>query len=145
MVSQRSGQRDGCSGQEFLIVKVLLNHMAFEGAREHFRQPFPDVPESILDELAAIGAPEVFRGSEYTSSPDFLISNVTVFEKCFCGLSIIRNNLIHANKARQPDRPERLSELLAWAERFIDAVYIGESPFASCAQDIKDTLGIKNF
>ena len=72
-------------------------------------------------------------------------AGMTVYEKCYSHLRVIRNNIIHANKAYRPDTPERLKELLDWAECFIATVYETESTFATCAQEIKATMKIESF
>ena len=54
-------------------------------------------------------------------------------------------NVIHANKAYRPDPPERLNDLLQWAQRFIHSVYETNSPLAERAMEIKATLRIENF
>lgn len=69
----------------------------------------------------------------------------SVFENCYRQLRIIRNNIVHANKAYRTDPPERLNEQLDWAEGFIQSVYRTDSALATRAQEIKDVLGIETF
>lgn len=70
---------------------------------------------------------------------------LSVFENCYQCLRTIRNNIIHANKAYRPDTPERLAEVLDWAERFIDSVYETRSQFFERAQEIKHIMQIESF
>lgn len=69
----------------------------------------------------------------------------SVFENCYRYLRIIRNNIIHANKAYRPDTPQRLTELLDWSMEFIDAVYARDTPFARRAAEIKGVMRIESF
>lgn len=71
--------------------------------------------------------------------------NKTPFENCYRCLRIIRNNIIHANKAYRPDPPERLTDLLAWSEKFIATVYAAGGGFAARANEIKAALKITSF
>ena len=41
---------------------------------------------------------------------------VSEFENCYKCLRLLRNNIVHANKAYEPDTPQRLTDLLDWAE-----------------------------
>lgn len=133
--------------QERKIIKLLLNEMAFEGATNHFEEPPPDVSERLFVEIKRIEIPQKYDGN--TESYRYVEVNfdrgTSVYAKCYTYLRIIRNNIIHANKAYRPDTPERLEDLLDWAERFIDFVYETESPFSERAQEIKRTMKIESF
>jgi len=69
----------------------------------------------------------------------------SVFENCYKYLRIIRNNIIHANKAYVPDTPKRLADLLDWSEQFIESVYETRSSFSKRAQEIKRVMQIESF
>ncbi len=133
--------------QERKIIKLLLNEMAFEGAAKHFSEPPPDVSDQLFVEIKRIEIPKKYDGN--TESYKYVEVNfdpgTSNFVKCYTYLRIIRNNIIHANKAYRPDTPERLADLLDWAERFIDSVYEVESPFAERAQEIKRIMKIELF
>lgn len=101
----------------------------------------------MFDELVRIGIPERYDGNiEGYRYFDFEYrDDRSVFENCYVYLRIIRNNIIHANKAFRPDPPERLKDLLDWAGRLIDAVYESNSDFAKRAREIKAVLRIESF
>ena len=133
--------------QERKIVKLLLNEMAFEGAIKHFTKPPPDISRRFFDDIERIEIPEKYNGD----TESYIYANIafdedrTVYENCYVCLRIVRNNIIHANKAYRPDTPERLTELLDWAERFIDSVYETRSSFSDCAWQIKQIMKIESF
>lgn len=134
--------------QEHKIIALLLNEMAFEGAMRHFREAPPDVPRELFDEIVRIQIPQKYDGNteNYRFVPPAAFNeNATVYENCYQYLRIIRNNIIHANKAYRPDTSQRLADLLNWAERFIKAVYDTDSSFAARAREIKKTLKIETF
>ena len=133
--------------QERLIIRLLLNEMAFEGAEKHFGEDPPDIPEPLLTQIEEIGVPQKYdRNSEsYQDVPVEFDPAATVYEQCYAHLRTVRNNIIHANKAYEPDTPERLTDLLEWADRFITAVYETDSPLAWRAQQIKDVMQIESF
>lgn len=133
--------------QERKIIKLLLNEMAFEGALKHFNVPPPDLPEALYDEIVAIEIPKKYDGNteSYIYAQPNLPAEMSAYEKCYKYLRLIRNNIIHANKAYRPDTPDRLTELLDWAEKFIEAVYETDSDFAQCAREIKATMQIEEF
>ena len=133
--------------QERLIVCLLLNEMAFEGAVEHFGEDLPDIPETLLTQIGEIGVPQKYDRNlgSYQDVPVEIAQDATIYEQCYAHLRTIRNNIIHANKAFEPDTPERLTDLLAWADRFITAVYETDSSFAQRARQIKDVMRIESF
>ncbi len=133
--------------QERKIVKLLLNEMAFEGAARHFDEEPPDIPEDLLHAIERIEIPQRYDGN--TESFRYVCVSFSegtpVFVKCYTYLRTIRNNIIHANKAYRPDTPQRLADLLGWAERFIDTVYAADSRFAARAREIKQIMKIESF
>lgn len=135
------------NSQEQKIVTLVLNEMAFEGAMKHFGEAPPELPKDLFDDLKAIGIPGRYDGSiEGYQYVDIEFDETkSMFENCYRQLRVIRNNIVHANKAYCPDPPERLSELLDWAEGFIQCVYRSDSSLANRAKEIKDVLGIETF
>ena len=133
--------------QERQIIRLLLNEMAFEGATRLFDQEPPEIEKEIFDELEKIGVPLQFyrHENQYKPAQNEFGSEDNVYSKCYGYMRIIRNNIIHANKAFKPDSPERLSSLLDWSDKFIDAVYKSDSAFSNTAIEIKDKLKIKTF
>lgn len=133
--------------QERLIVGLLLNEMAFEAAVKHFREDPPDIPETLLTQIGKIGIPQIYdrNSGSYQDVPFQIGPDATAYEQCYAYLRRIRNNIIHANKAYETDTPERLTDLLAWADRFITAVYETDSSFAQRAKQIKDVMRIESF
>ena len=133
--------------QERLIIRLLLNEMAFEGAVEHFGEDPPDIPETLLTQIQGIGVPQKYDQNlgTYQDVPVEIDANATVYEQCYAHLRIVRNNIIHANKAFEPDTPERLTDLLEWADRFIAAVNETDSSFARRARQIKGEMQIESF
>lgn len=133
--------------QEHKIISLVLNEMAFEGAIKHFHEAPPDLPRTLFEDLKAIGIPGRYDSNiEGYLYVDIEFDNEkSVFENCYRQLRTIRNNIVHANKAYRPDPPERLNDLLDWAQGFIDKVYQSNSPLAERAKEIKATLGIENF
>jgi len=133
--------------QERKIIKLLLNEMAFEGAAKHFGEPPPDVPEQLFADIERIEIPQKYDGrtESYKYVEIEFRPGTSVFEKCYCYLRTIRNNIIHANKAYRPDTPQRLTDLLDWAETFIDSVYATDTPFARRALEIKQIMKIESF
>lgn len=122
--------------------------MAFEGASEHFREPHPEISRQLFTEIEHIGVPMkyVIKKRIYNDHPDIVYDeNKSVYDNCYNCLRLIRNNIMHANKAYRPDTPERLTDLLDWAERFIDAVYETQSSFSERAHEIKRTMNIESF
>ena len=133
--------------QEEKIVRLLLNEMAFEGAMKHFGEAPPEIDRQLFDELEAIGIPERYDGNieNYRYFEFEYNDDKSVFENCYFHLRIIRNNIIHANKAFRPDPPERLNDLLDWARKLIDSVYETDSEFGDRAREIKAVLNIESF
>ena len=133
--------------QERLIIGLLLNEMSFEGAVKHFGEDPPDIPETLLTQILEIGAPQRYDRNlgRYQDIPVEIGPNATVYEQCYAHLRTVRNNIIHANKAFEPDTPERLTDLLEWADRFITAVYETDSSFTHRARQIKDVIQIESF
>ena len=129
------------------IISLLLNEMAFEGEIKHFTEEPPDVPIKLFEELKAIGIPGPYDGNieDYRYVDIEFDENKSVFQNCYRQLRVIRNNIIHANKAYRPDSPERLNELLDWAEGFIHGVYQTNSTMAKRAGEIKGALRIETF
>ena len=143
----RTGESQEMKEQERLIIRLLLNEMAFEGAVEHFDEDTPDIPEYLLTQIQDIGVPQKYDQNlvMYRDKTVKAEVNATVFEKCYAHLRTVRNNIIHANKAYKPDTPERLIDLLEWADRFITAVYETDSSFAGRAMQIKREMQIESF
>jgi hypothetical protein len=133
--------------QERKIIKLLLNEMAFEGAATHFGELPPDVPAALYAAIERIEIPQRYDGNteSYRYVEIEFRPGTSVYEKCYAYLRIIRNNIVHANKAYRPDTPQRLTELLDWAETFIDTVNATGSPFARRAREIKQTMKIESF
>lgn len=133
--------------QEAQIIRLLLNEMAFEGASKHFQEEFPDIDIGLFADLERVGAPQKYQenNDSYRNEGIEFDKNACVFENCYRYLRVIRNNIIHANKAYQPDSPGRLTDLLDWSDKFIAAVYSTGSPFAERARQIKSTLRISEF
>lgn len=133
--------------QEKKIIYLLLNEMAFEGATKHFQEAAPEIDRGLFDKLHAIGLPQKYDGNFKCYVPVDAIydENCSAYDNCYRCLRLIRNNIIHANKAVKPDTPERLGELLDWSEEFIDAVYATTSRFADRAREIKAVLRIEAF
>jgi len=135
------------NNQERAIISLLLNEMAFEGALKHFHEPIPAISEDFLKQIAAIEPPKRYdrNSASYELVNVEFAPDVSTFEQCFAYLRIIRNNIIHANKAHRPDTPERLTELLDWAASFITSVYDANTSFANRAREIKAVLMIESF
>ncbi|QFT83146.1 hypothetical protein FIU89_21175 (plasmid) [Roseovarius sp. THAF27] len=133
--------------QERKLISLVLNEMAFEGAIKHFHETSPDLPRDLFDELKSIGVPGRYDGNieDYRYVDIEFDQEKSVFENCYRQLRTIRNNIVHANQAFRPDPPERLNELLEWAQGFIDSVYHTNSPLAERAKEIKAILRIENF
>tara|TARA_R110000737_G_scaffold173872_1_gene199373 strand:- start:3920 stop:4330 length:411 start_codon:yes stop_codon:yes gene_type:complete len=133
--------------QEYKIISLVLNEMAFEGAIEHFNEVPPDLSRKLFDDLKAIGIPGRYDGNieDYRYVDIEFDNEKSVFENCYRQLRTIRNNIIHANKAYRPDPPERLNDLLDWAQIFIQSVNQSNSALATRAKEIKATLRIETF
>ena len=133
--------------QEIKIIRLILNEMAFEGAIKHFHEESPNLPIKIFEDLKAIGIPDRYDGDieDYRYVDIEFDDKKSVFENCYKQLRTIRNNIIHANKAYRPDPPERLDELLKWADSFIQSVYETNSDLAKRAREIKAALRIESF
>jgi hypothetical protein len=133
--------------QEQKIIRLLLNEMAFEGAIQHFHEESPELSIKLFEDLKVIGIPGRYDGSieDYRYVDIEFDKGKSVFENCYRQLRTIRNNIIHANKAYRPDAPERLNELLDWADAFIHSVYQTNSALAKRAQEIKGVLKIETF
>ncbi|WP_282611011.1 hypothetical protein [Pelagibius sp. Alg239-R121] len=133
--------------QEKQIVRLLLNEMAFEGAKRHFHEPPPDIDIELFRKLERIGVPLMYDGQieDYRYAEIEFDEQWSVFENCYRYLRIIRNNIIHANKAFRPDPSQRLSDLLSWSDELIDTVYATDSDFSARAQEIKAVLSIESF
>lgn len=133
--------------QERKIIKLLLNEMAFEGAMKHFNVPHPVIADALLEEIQNIEIPKRYDGTyeNYEYETLEFPENWSVFQRCYKCLRIVRNNIIHANKAAKPDTPERLTDLLDWCESFIRAVYETDSQFARQAKAIKEVMQIESF
>ncbi|PKP70740.1 MAG: hypothetical protein CVT83_03460 [Alphaproteobacteria bacterium HGW-Alphaproteobacteria-5] len=121
--------------------------MAFEGTMMHFEEKAPSIDKVLFHQLESIGFPKTYdrQTQNYRTVKVVFDDTVSVFENCYKYLRVIRNNFIHVNKAYVPDTPERLSELLGWSNKFIDAVYMRESPFAKRALKIKEVLQIESY
>jgi len=135
------------NNQEFQIVRLLLNEMAFEGAMKHFQEPPPNIDIELFHKLERIGIPLKYDGNteDYRYAGIEFDETHSVFDNCYRYLRIIRNNIIHANKAFRPDTPERLSELLSWSEELFLAVYAADCSFSERAKEIKAVLRIESF
>jgi len=133
--------------QERKIINLVLNEMAFEGAIKHFHEAPTNLPRKLFEDLMEIGIPGRYDGSieDYRYVHIEFDNEKSVFENCYRQLRTIRNNIVHANKAYRPDPPERLNDLLDWAQEFIHNIYETNSPLAERAMEIKATLGIENF
>ncbi len=133
--------------QEHSIISLLLNEMAFEGAIKHFHEAPPDLSIELFEQIKAIGIPGRYDGKieDYRYVDIDFDHEKSVFENCYRQLRTIRNNIVHANKAYRPDPPERLDDLLSWAQGFIHSVYRSNSPLSERATAIKATLRIENF
>jgi hypothetical protein len=121
--------------------------MAFEGAMRHFGEHPPDVDIELFHKLVRIGIPLKYdRNIEnYRYAEIEFDESRSIFENCYRYLRVIRNNIIHANKAFRPDPPERLSDLLNWSDELIDTVFSTDSSFADRAREIKAALHIESF
>jgi len=133
--------------QEHKIISLLLNEMAFEGALKHFHEAPPDLPIELFNDLKSKGIPGRYDGEieDYQYVDVEFDNKKSVFHNCYRQLRVIRNNIIHANKAYRPDSSPRLNELLDWAHRFIQSVYQTNSAFAKRAEEIKAVLKIETF
>lgn len=132
--------------REYSIIRLLINEMAFEGAMKHFREAPPVLPRSLFNDIEEIGFPERYDGvvENYVHEDVVYDPKKSVFENCYRCLRVIRNNIMHANKAFLPDTPERLDDLLGWACRLIDAVQATECGFTCRVREIKLVLGIES-
>jgi hypothetical protein len=74
-----------------------------------------------------------------------ILTNNNNFSYCFDCLSIIRNNLFHANKAFEADTPERLDFLLDWSIDFIKEIFQEEGDLKNKSIEIKRKLCIQNY
>lgn len=120
--------------------------MAFEGAKEHFCEAPPEIPPAVYSKLESIGPPQKFKRAAGDYGELYVpASDDTEYQKCYGALRTIRNNFIHANKARKPDTQKRLDELLDWALCFVSAVCKSESEFSRRVEKIKEVIGIENF
>jgi hypothetical protein len=50
--------------QERKIIKLLLNNMAFEGAKEHFEAPPPEVSKALFTQIEKIKIPQRYNRNE---------------------------------------------------------------------------------
>ena len=133
--------------QEHKIISLVLNEMAFEGAIKHFHEAPPNLPIKLFEDLEAIVIPGRYDGKieDYRYVDIEFDHGKSVFENCYRQLRTIRNNIAHANKAYRPDPPERLNDLLDWADGFIRNVYQTNSGLAKRAKEIKAALRIETF
>lgn len=133
--------------QEEQIIRLLLNEMAFEGAAKLFRELPPDINIELFHHLERIGIPLKYDGEieNYRYEVVKFDEHISVFENCYKYLRVIRNNIIHANKAYRPDPSERLSDLLNWSDSLIESVYQTDSDFAKRACEIKSILRIESY
>lgn len=133
--------------QENQIIRLLLNELAFEGAIRHFSEAPPELDRELFDSICKLGIPQRYNGDKkaYDYVDIQFYENTSVFKNCYRCMRTIRNNIIHANKAFMPDPPERLNDLLAWTDTFINAVYATESSFSDRATQIKQILRIRSY
>ncbi len=109
--------------QEKQIINLLLNELAFEGARLHFLESDPTINIMHFTAINGIGLPQRMQRGQYSPNNNLQGLNanqqLSEYEKCYRCMRQIRNNIIHANKAMVPDTPNRLSDLLNWSDSFI--------------------------
>lgn len=129
--------------QEQRIVFILINYLALEGAQNHFTATLPpdELFESLKQEMQIQSPPQFWR-NHYVDNRE-IKDELPAFEYAWKCLKGIRNNLFHANKAMQPDTPERLDFLLRWSVDFINAIYDADGDLARKAQKIKEVLQIR--
>lgn len=132
--------------REEQICTLLLNQTAYEGAHKLNNEHYPAVAECHVDNLRRIEPPRQFDKSkkEYKDSTPFN-DDASNEENCFKCLAKIRDNIIHANKAFDPDSHVRIQSLLDWACDFIDHVNSLDCEFTHKAKSIKSALEIENF
>jgi hypothetical protein len=110
----------------------MRDQTPFHGPRSTFQDPVP--------------LPFHYRSTTVPLYADIEFDEThSVFDNCYRYLRIIRNNIIHANKAFRPDTPERLSELLSCSEELFLAVYAADCPLSERAKEIKAVLRIESF
>ena len=119
--------------------------MALEGALKHFNATYPPSgPFEYFKAQMQEGNPPAYwktSSGEYIANAE-ITDDLSAFEYSWNCLKSIRNNLYHANKARQPDTPERLDFLFDWSIEFIKAVYATRGDLAQKTSAIKKILKI---
>lgn len=129
--------------QEQKITFLLLNFMALEGAIKHFNASSPpsELFELFKAQMKAEHPPAYWKAGGYTANLE-ISDQLPAFEYSWRCLKGIRNNLFHANKAREPDMEERLDFLLDWSSEFIKTVYATNGDLAQKALAVKKALKI---
>ena len=134
-----------------IIGNFLLKYMCLEGAIEHFGATLPKDNSDIVEIHERIfndkpegrenGYPLKWCEKELVYKSKNVLGN-TNCEKCWSCLKRIRNNLFHCNKAREPDKDERLDFLLNWSHLFMDELLKEESEISVYSNKIKKILEI---
>lgn len=129
------------------ITFLLLNYLALEGAQTHFDKLLPADNKNIrllYNDICKLSPPATWDHDQ--GIYDYTRARPTTGEsdaqKCWHYLKAIRNNLFHANKAKQPDTPDRLNDLLDWSLKFISELNKEEHDIGQQAKKIRETLQI---
>ena len=132
--------------QKEKIVSFIIDFIALEGAKEHFGAELPATNQNIeklYQKILVIGFPGEWDETQYIY--DYTGAHIpsgTHTEMCWHCLKTIRNNLFHANKAKRPDIPKRLTELLDLSNSFMKELNKGENEIGQHAKAIREKLQI---
>jgi len=132
--------------REEKIIYILLNYIALEGAIFHFEDKFEDDFDcsSLLKEIDEIGIPATWDLAQQLYGYDNKrLRDGTDAQKCWEALSRIRNNFVHANKAKIVDGAEKLEKLMDWSIQFIR--HIEENEQMPKRLSVKETFHIKSW
>jgi len=132
--------------REMQWAKLLFNFMAFEAASSE-SVAHPAGFEECAERIREIGPPHIWSTGGDGGYGDKPIEqrDLNAFSFCYECLKKIRDNFIHGNKSLRTDDPDRLNNLLTWAEDFVDRVNGGGDVFADRVKEIKRAVGIESF
>ena len=142
------------SEREWRYANLLLNFMAFEGAKDVMKKdylllcltkPKEDRFAELANRIEQKPPKDLNRREGCYQDLTARAADESDFCYCMRCLRKIRDNLIHCNKGRIKDPEDRIEFLLAWSEDFINQVYDTKSTFADRASELKRGLEIENF
>ncbi|MGH0002809.1 hypothetical protein ACQU0X_22265 [Pseudovibrio ascidiaceicola] len=135
------------NSQENDFAYILFNAAAFDGSKTSGCK-LPKIDRQLANDIEKIGPP---RGVDDIKNPTGYIEPLprkkgeSADQYCYSCFMKIRDNIIHANKARWAETSDRREELFSWAKRYVEAVYATKSDFSEHAQFLKEHMGIKHF